>query len=79
MGTVGYARCHEYLVSGEKGVEDAKERQFVFVLRKANLCAVYGVATAHSPGWQRRARKASERSRTGRAPIVATRLRARPQ
>jgi len=45
MGTAGYARCHEYLVSGEKGVEDAKEWQFVFVLRKANLCAVYGVST----------------------------------
>lgn len=40
-----YARSHEYLVSGEKGVEDAKEWQFVFVLRKTNLCAaVYGVS-----------------------------------
>ena len=41
-----YARGHEYLVSGEKGVEDAKERKFVFVLRKTDLwCAMYGVNT----------------------------------
>jgi hypothetical protein len=40
-----YVRSHEYLVSCEKGIEDAKEWQFVFVLRKANLCAVYGVST----------------------------------
>jgi hypothetical protein len=39
-----YARGHEYLVSGEKGVEDAKEWQCVFVLRKTDLC-VYGVST----------------------------------
>ena len=41
-----YARCHEHLVSGEKGVENAKEWQFVFVLRKTDLwCAMYGVST----------------------------------
>jgi hypothetical protein len=33
-----YARSHKYLVSGEKGVEDAEEGQFVLVLRKTNLC-----------------------------------------
>jgi hypothetical protein len=41
-----YARSHEYLVSGEKGIEDAKEWQFVSVLRETNLwCAMYGVNT----------------------------------
>ena len=35
-----YARSHEYFVSSEKGIEDAEERQFVLVLRKANLCGV---------------------------------------
>jgi hypothetical protein len=45
-GEYPYARSHEYLVSSEKGIEDAKEWQFVFVLRKTNLwCAMYGVNT----------------------------------
>jgi hypothetical protein len=44
-GEYPYARSHEYLVSGKKGIEDAKEWQFVFVLRKPNLCTVYGVST----------------------------------
>lgn len=35
-----YARCHEYLVSDEKWVEDAEERQFVLILRKTNLRSV---------------------------------------
>jgi hypothetical protein len=39
-GEVRYSRSHEYLISGEKGVEDAEEGQFVLVLRKANLCGV---------------------------------------
>lgn len=40
-----YARSHEYLVSGEKGVENTKEWQFAFVLGKTNLCAtMYGVS-----------------------------------
>jgi len=44
MGRVErYARGYEYLVSGEKRVEDAKERQSVFVLRKTNLLC--GVST----------------------------------
>jgi hypothetical protein len=47
-----YARGYEYLISGEKGVEDAKEWQFVFVLRKTNLwCAMYGVSTEFQPQW----------------------------
>lgn len=35
-----YARCHEYLVSDEKWVEDAEEGQFVLILRKTNLRSV---------------------------------------
>ena len=35
-----YARCHKYLTSGEKRVEDAEEGQFVLVLRKTDLCGV---------------------------------------
>ena len=35
-----YARCHEYLVSDEKRVEDAEEGQFVLILRKTNLRSV---------------------------------------
>lgn len=46
MGRVEmYARSHKYLVSSNKGVENAKEWQLFFVLRKTDLCAMGGVNT----------------------------------
>ena len=40
VGRWRYARRYEYFVSGEKGIEDAEEGQFVLVLRKTDLCGV---------------------------------------